>query len=176
MTDSWTAAGGGDLGLPAPPATLAGAIRALAPQRWGSLAGTRPLRALGELAADFEHRRNTAAEDYVLAGVQSIATNIEAVHYHVVVGQVGLFVQARSGAKGRPTLELAARVQELAVGLDDAGELGPPGQLVVLHSDFGTCWWKWTGETPAGANRGLPGALRWLEGRTGTGEPVFGFG
>jgi hypothetical protein len=166
VTDAWAAVGAGALGLPPPPAALAGEVRALGPDRWGTAASDRrPLSALGSFAGRFEATAREARQPYVLAGVEPIATGVAAVHYHVVCGSLGLFVQAHAGAAGRPTLVLAARVQALALELDEAGRLGPPGDLGVLHSDFGTTRWSWSGAEPAGDILGLAGAVDWLEDR-----------
>lgn len=165
----WAAAGAGDLGLPSAPRALAPRIRSLGPGAWGSAEHDEPLRGLGTYAYDFEASKSGPRDDYVIAGVEGIATGLEAVHYHVAVGRAGLFVQTHSGQRGRATLALAGQVQDLAMELDDAGLLGSDGQLVVLHSDFGTRWWKWTGADPQGDSSGLIGALEWLQERAAGG-------
>ncbi len=53
--------------------------------------------------------------------------------------------------------------------LDEAGLLGSDGQLVMLHSDFGTRCWKWTGDAPDGDSSGLIGAMEWLQERAARG-------
>ena len=165
--DAWAQVGAGGLGLPHPPAALAAGIRPLGPDRWGTRERAPGLAGLGWYAREFEEGR---APEYVLAGIEDASTNLPALHYLVVYGRLGLFVQAdgRPG-RGDETLAGAAHVQQAAVRAAAEGILdaGPEctGRLQVVHSAFGNRWWRWDGRAVVGGDEGLAGAARWLEDR-----------
>jgi hypothetical protein len=86
------------------------------------------------------------------------------VQYALVYGRLGLFLNLGIDERGRDALDTAAELQERAlVALADGPLLG--GKLLVLHHQWATRLWRWTGPGETGGIDGLDGALRWLSTR-----------
>jgi hypothetical protein len=111
----------------------------------------------GPYAADvYAHEvlSGEAVEDYALLGFDGHGINSWAVHYFLVQGALGLFVQAAWGGAyldenaARETIQNAFEFAETlthAMELAASQDLVPAGRrLVVLSSDFRPSGWGWS--------------------------------
>ena len=141
-------------GLPFPtlPAELAPHLRLLAP--W--VFGTRALPvSLYDLDWFIEEAVAGKAEDYILLGHAGHGINSWAIHYYVVQGPLGLFIQIgyggaymerdRSIAKLRKTFEEATELLDSAREAQHTGEFDPSQHLLVVESDLTGSRWTWRG-------------------------------
>lgn len=149
--------GAGGLGLPQPPGPLAGAVADLGDGQWGTRRGAPGLSGVSWFADEF---RRGGVDDYVLAGVGDVSTDLPAAHYFIVYGRLGLFVQAPL-EQASTRLDLTGQVQSAALAAAVDGRLPGTGSLVVIDTPFGLHHWEWTPQVH-GDGDGLEGAAAWL--------------
>lgn len=136
-------------------------MRALGPGRWGTRDDAPGLQGILWFA---DEARHGAVEDYVLAGVEDVSTDLLAVHFFVVYGRAALFVQVPVD-RAEARLRLAQQVLATTVAAAADGLLPAGGPLVVVDTPFGLHHWEWAPEVDGGSN-GLEGAAAWLADRT----------
>ncbi|MCU1489984.1 MAG: hypothetical protein JWM85_1389 [Acidimicrobiaceae bacterium] len=139
--------------------------------RFGTRERAAALRGLGWFAVEAE---KPDPPQYVLAGVESVATGLDALHYACSYGVFAIFVQARVApdedgravpvGDGAHTFRLAQDLQLAALDAAAGGRLRAPGRLIVLDAEFGQHSWKWAGADEQVGGDGLAGALNWIAG------------
>lgn len=160
--DVWSTAGAPPLDLPLPPGPLAPSVRSTGTFQWGTRGTSRALQSIAVFTDEFREGR---APEYVLAGVEDLSTDLPGVHYFVVYGRLGLFVQiALDDPERAATLSLAAEVQDATIRAAADGLLPAEGSLLVVDARVGLHYWEWVGASQGGSG-GLRGALDWLEER-----------
>jgi hypothetical protein len=152
------------LGLPEPPAPLAEDLRDLGDGRWGTRERAHSFRGIGWF---LEEALEGRADEYVLAGVESVATEMSALHYFLVYGPVALFLQLSLDDGGFDRLPRAREVTAGAIEAAAAGRFAPGSRLFVLDSFLTERRWALLGPESASEpwrTGGIVGAGNWLKG------------
>lgn len=157
------------LGVPSPPDELATRVVHLDETTSGTRRGAPALRGYRWFVDEV---RDGAAGDYVLAGLDDLATGVPAVHYYLRWRQLALFLQIRLVVRrdgsleldeaGRAALEVAGTLPSLLERSIASGALDESGVLLVVQTPFGSQTWEWTGRAPSDGVDGLAGAAEWV--------------
>lgn len=160
---SWAVVGAGHLGLPEPPAPLAAQLEDLGDGRVGTRPHAHAFRGIGWFLDEAEQGR---ADEYVLAGIETVSTELDALHYFLVYGPVALFVQAEINDDGLDRLRTAGEVTASAVTSAAAGVFPSRMRLVVLDSFLTDRRWALIGpdaEDEPWRMGGVHAAAAWLD-------------
>jgi hypothetical protein len=162
VSPTWTSVGAGHLGLPEPPAPLAEHVRDLGDGRWGTRERAHSFRGIGWFLEEAEAGR---ADEYVLAGIESVATELDALHYFLVYGPVALFLQLPvDDDDDVDRLRHAGELTAEVVGAAADRRFAPGTRLFVLDSFLTDRRWALIepgGEPATWRTGGIVGARGW---------------
>jgi hypothetical protein len=145
-------------------------IRLLEPELLGTREGAPALRGIGWFVE--EAREGRVAEDYLLVGVEEVATALPALHYYCSYGPLALFAQLRIERDASGGYRLADEEDALLAEVPRLTQLilersldapGPPQRLLVVDSFLAGAEWHLIPPPGESGTGGVRGAIEWLE-------------